>query len=69
MSGGYGDDDLAYGSYRGQGEEQEGVEGERGILGNTLGGILGRKPAGQQSVCFGNACDNPQCVSLLTDTI
>ena len=57
MSGGYRDDDLAYGSYRGQGEEQESQEGERGLLGDTLGSFLGKKPAGRQSVSFGSVCD------------
>ena len=57
MSGGYRDDDLAYGSYRGQGEGQENQEGERGLLGDTLGGFLGKKPAQRQSVSFSSVYD------------
>lgn len=49
MSGGYNrDDDLAYGSYRGQGGDQEAEEGERGFIGDTVNKFLGRKPQGQQ---------------------
>lgn len=49
MSGGRRDEDLAYGSYPAQSESQ-GVEGERGFVGDSLNSLLGRRPQGQQSV-------------------
>lgn len=48
MSEGHRDDDLAYGSYRGQGGDDTGEEGERGFIGDTFNSLLGRKPQGQQ---------------------
>lgn len=57
------DDDLAYGSYRGQGGgDDTGEEGERGFIGDTFNSLLGRKPHGQQqygqqSVSFNYMCN------------
>ena len=51
MSGTHRDEDLAYSSYQAQGESQDGEEGERGFVGDTLNSLLGRRPQGQQSVC------------------
>jgi hypothetical protein len=52
MSGRRRDEDLAYGSYPTQDESQDGEEGERGFVGDTLNSLLGRRPGqGQQSVC------------------